>query len=56
MQLVSSANTVGSDIEFILRERSYMYIMNNRVPRIDPSGTLCFSISQSEKKNISCVR
>jgi len=50
MQLVSSANTVGSDIEFILRGRSCMYIINNRGSRIDPWGTLCFLIPQSEKK------
>ena len=29
MTPVSSANNIGSDIEFILRGRSFMYIMNN---------------------------
>ena len=50
MALVSSGNNISSDIEFIMRGRSFIYIMNNRFPRIDPWGTPCFSISQSEKK------
>jgi len=36
MTLVSSANNIGSLTEFILRERSFIYIMNKRGPRIDP--------------------
>jgi hypothetical protein len=50
MTLVSSANIDGSDIEFILRGRSFIYLMNNRSPRFDPRGTSCFSVAQSEKK------
>jgi len=50
MTLVSSANNIGSDTEFILRGRSFIYIMNNRDPRITPWGTPCFSLPQSEKK------
>jgi hypothetical protein len=38
MTLVSSANNKGSDAEFILR--SFIYMMDNRGPRIDPWGTL----------------
>jgi hypothetical protein len=50
MTLVSSANNIGSDIEFILRGRSfiYIYIINNRGHRIDPWGTPCFKVPQSE--------
>ena len=50
MTLVSSANNNGSDREFILRGRSFIYIMNNRSPRIDPWGTPYFKVPQSEKK------
>ena len=49
MTLVSSGNNIDSDIEFMMRGRSFIHIMNNRVPRIDPWGTPCFSASQSEK-------
>jgi hypothetical protein len=49
MTLMSSANNIGSDIEFVLRGRSFIYIMNNRGPRIDPWGAPCFNIPQSEK-------
>ena len=44
MTLVSSANSIGSDTEFVLRGRSFIYIMNNRGPRIDLWGTPCFSL------------
>jgi len=44
MTLVSSANNVGSYTEFTLRGRSFIYIMNNRGPRIDPWGTTRFSV------------
>ena len=50
MTLVSSANNIGSDTEFILRGRSFIYIMNKRGPRIDPWETPCFNVPQSEKK------
>jgi hypothetical protein len=49
MIIVSSANYIGSDTEFILRGRSFMYIMNNRGSRIDPLGAPCFIVTQSEK-------
>jgi hypothetical protein len=47
---MSSANSIGSDIEFILRGRPFIYITNNRGPRIDPWQTPCFSAPQSGKK------
>jgi len=56
MTLVSSANDVGSDTEFILRGRSFIYILNNSGPRIDPWGTSCFIVPQLEKKTLSTIR
>jgi hypothetical protein len=50
MTLVSSTNNVGSDIEFILRGRPIICIMNNRGPRIYPWGTPYFNVLQPEKK------
>jgi len=50
MKLLSSANNTGSDAKFILRGRSFMYIMNNRGPRIDPWRKPNFSIPHSQKK------
>ena len=44
MIVVLWANNIGCDTEFILRGRSFMYIMNNGGPRIDRWGTPCFSI------------
>jgi len=49
MTLVSSANNIGSDVEFILRGRSFIYTMNKRAPRIDTWETSCFSLPQAEK-------
>jgi len=37
MTLVSLANYIGSDIEFILSRRSVIHTMNNTGPRIAPS-------------------
>jgi hypothetical protein len=57
MMLVLSANNISSDIEFILRGRSFIYIMNNKVPRIDPWGTLCmFQCTPIREKILSCIR
>jgi len=50
VKLLSSANNTGSDAKFILRGRSFMYIMNNRGPRIDPWRKPNFSIPHSQKK------
>jgi hypothetical protein len=51
MTPVSSVNNIVSETEFILRNKViyiYIYIMKNS---IDPWGTPCFNVSQSEKKN-----
>jgi hypothetical protein len=53
MRLVTTANNIGSGTEFILRGRSFTYIMNNRDPRIDPWGTPYFNVPQSGKKCLS---
>jgi hypothetical protein len=46
---VSSANNIGSEREFILRGRSFMYIKNNKDPRIEP-WELLVSLYPSERK------
>ena len=52
MILVSSANNIDSDIEIILRRRSYIYIyiMNNRGPRIYPWGNSMFQCTPVREK------
>jgi hypothetical protein len=50
MTLIQSANNIRSDAELILRGVPFICIMNNRDPRIDPWGTPCFSMLQSQKK------
>ena len=47
--LLSLANNTYSDIEFILRGRTFIYIMKNRGTRIDPWRTPCFNVTQAEK-------
>jgi len=49
MTPVASANNIGSDIEFILRESSFIYTTNIRGTRIDPWGIPCFSVPFLEK-------
>jgi len=44
---VSSANNISSDTEYILR-RSFTYILSYIGCGIDPWGTPCFSVPQSE--------
>jgi len=39
MTQVSSPNNIGSDTEFILSGRSFIYIINNRSPSINPWET-----------------
>jgi len=46
--LMSSANNISSDTEYILRGRSFTYILNSIGCGIDPWGTPCFSVPQSE--------
>jgi len=55
MTLVSSANNIGSDTEFILMGRSFIYIMNNGDPTIDTWGAPFFKLPQSEKIIFSCI-
>jgi len=50
MTLISLANDIGSGTEFILRGRSFICIMNNRGPRIDPWETAYLIVPQSEIK------
>jgi len=49
MTLVSSVY-IGSDTEFILRGRSFIYVTNSTDPRIYPWGIPRFNVSYSEKK------
>ena len=44
-------NKIGSDTEFILMGRSFIYIMHNRGPRSDAGGTLHFNVPQLKKKS-----
>jgi len=46
--LVSLANNVASDTEFILGVRSFIFIMNNSRPRTDPWGFPSFIVPQSQ--------
>jgi len=48
--LLSSANNTGSETEFILRGKSFIYITNNGGPEIDPWLTPFFKVPQSQKK------
>jgi hypothetical protein len=49
MTLVSSKSNIGSDAEFVLRGRTFIYITNNRGHRICPWGTPCYSVAQLGK-------
>jgi len=51
MTLVSSANIVGFNEEFIHRGRSFTYNTNCKSPRIDRWETPCFKAPKSDKKN-----
>lgn len=48
--LVSSANDIVTEKEFILRRRSFMHIKNSKGPRIERWGTPCFTVPQSKKE------
>jgi hypothetical protein len=50
MTLVSSANDIGSEGEFILRGRLLMYVQNNKGPRIEPWGTPRFTIPKPQEE------
>jgi 4-diphosphocytidyl-2C-methyl-D-erythritol kinase len=49
MTLVSSANNIGSDMEFILSRQAFIHI-ENRGPKIDPWETPYFSVPLTENK------
>jgi hypothetical protein len=49
LEIMTSGNNIGSDTKFILRGRSFVYVINNRGPRIDPWRTPCFTVHQAEK-------
>jgi hypothetical protein len=51
MTLVLSGNNVGCDTEFILSGTSFICIMKNRAPKIDPWGTPYFITPCQRKKN-----
>jgi len=40
---------MGSDKEFILKGRKFIYAMKSKGPAIDPWETSCFNVAQSEK-------
>jgi hypothetical protein len=42
--LVTSVNKIGSDKAFIVGDRSFIYIMKSKGPKIDPWGTPCFTV------------
>jgi hypothetical protein len=50
MTLLSSANNINSDTEFILRGRSFINVMNIRGPELIYWGTPYFSVPQLQKK------
>lgn len=49
MTLVSSVIIMGSDKLFIVGQKSFMYIMKRKGPRINLYGTPCFIVSQVAK-------
>jgi hypothetical protein len=54
MTMVSSANNDGSDIEFILRQRSFIYLMN--IEALDLFlGALHVSVYSSQRKKVLVV-
>jgi len=50
MTLILSANDIDSGTEFSLRGRSFICIVNNRGPRIDPWEIAYLIVPQSEIK------
>jgi hypothetical protein len=47
---VSSTNNIVSAREFILNGKSFIKTKNSRGPKMDPWGTPCCNIPQSEIK------
>jgi hypothetical protein len=50
MTLVSSANNIGSDTEFIFMRGPFTYIMSTTDPRINPWGTPVSMYPSQRKK------
>jgi hypothetical protein len=46
--LVSSANKMGSDNVFIVRGRSFIYIMKTKALKLTPVELLCFTVPHFE--------
>jgi hypothetical protein len=46
IMLVSSANIMGIAKVFIVGDRSFIYVMKSKGPKIDPCGTPCFIVPQ----------
>jgi hypothetical protein len=46
--LVSSVKVIGVESLFIVLGKSFIYKRNNKGPNIDPCGTPCLTLSQSE--------
>lgn len=54
---MSSANDIVQIWNLFLGERHLcMHSMNKRGPRIEPWGTPCLNVPQSEKENLRCIR
>ena len=50
-----SANNIGSEKEFILSGRSFMYIKKNKGPRIELFGKFLFYNTLVRERNVSCI-
>jgi len=48
IMVMSSANSIGLANLFMLKERSFIYIINSKGPNIEPCGTQCFTCTQLE--------
>jgi hypothetical protein len=46
--LVSSAKIIGAEVLFINFGKSFIYIRKSRGPRMEPCGTPCLNLAQSE--------
>jgi len=46
--LVSSAKIIGAEVLFIILRKSFIYKRKSRGPKIEPCGTPCLTLAQSE--------
>jgi len=46
--LVSSAKIIGAEVLFIILGKSFIYKRKSRGPKIEPCGTPCLTLAQSE--------